>query len=124
MSIYSGRSHSTKHTPEWGGSPRPILTLGSIFHLTTPQDGLGDEVPQQERTGAAGFPETVSPASPCNPRPRWGGGIHTHMCVQATIRGGEEMVSRPRVLPTNLHELYLATSRPLPLEPRSPHTQY
>lgn len=40
------------------------------------------------------------------------GGIHMHMCVRATVRGGEEMVSRPRVLPTNLHELYPATSRP------------
>lgn len=44
-------------TAEAGGTPRPILTLGSIFHLTTPKDGSGDEVPQRERTGAAGFPE-------------------------------------------------------------------
>lgn len=130
-----------------GGLHQPILAMSSIFKLSSPSlNGLGDEMPQWERTGQWGFPrgsevspEAVRSPSSCNLRP-WVGTVHNFFLTtgsQAYVCPGSCCGEVRKCLINQQAFLLIFTNymqqphSPCPLGPsiwrgstRSPHTQY
>lgn len=85
MSIYSGRSHSTKHS-RGGGHPQAHPDTRQHLPLNYSQGWFRRwSAPTRENWSSWISWETVSPTSPCKPRPRWGG--FTCTCVSGPLSG-------------------------------------